>query len=168
VSLEFLEFRHYAFLCNVEMGDHLSPVMEGFSNPTMTSVFREMLKMSNSQTSTGQNVEFLKNIVEEQKRSADALMESAKKIGPVSQTIKASDDAYTAAFETDVVAPMPTMSGTLQGFTIFFFTVSFISLSIVLSVSVNLMSGNTSYAVYTFIFCIVSFLVISSLIARLG
>ena len=64
-------------------------------------------------------------------------MESAKKMRPVAQKLAVQKKAYDAAFESDLVAPMPNTSGTLQGFTLVFFVVAFLSLAIVASVLTN-------------------------------
>ena len=150
------------------MGDHLSPIMEGFNNPTMNSVFREMLKTTTSGSTITGNVAFLESLVKQQKDLADSLMQSAKKIGPVIQRKIDTDEAYDAAFESDLTAPLPNISGTLQGFTLFFFILSFACLALVFSININYVSGNTLYAVYTFICFIFLFILSMSLITRLG
>lgn len=114
------------------------------------------------------NVDFVKSLVVQQKELANSLMSSSKKLGPVSQGITTKDDAYDAAFETDIQAPLPTMSGTLQGFTLIFFTLSFFSLAIIFCININQTSGNTAYAVYAFILFIIGFVITYSAIARLG
>jgi len=150
------------------MGDHLSPIMEGFGNPTMDSVFREMLKTKTSGSTVTANVAFFKDLIQQQKDLADSLMQSAKKIGPVIQRKVSSESAYDAAFESDITAPLPNTSGTLQGFTLFFFILSFTCLAIVFSININYVSGNTTYAVYTFLSFIFLFVLAMSLITRLG
>jgi hypothetical protein len=248
------------------MWGHLSPVMEGFSNPTMDSVFREMLKTPTSATAktltyvqggdirtynnnsqivvlndnlfpahpagigykiTGTTVqpnttvtnyrfgksnpssvydvifidlskpvtsvdgdqtfyyvnpgdanlnipniqtrvEFLKSLVQQQKDIADSLMRTSKKLGPISQSKVNKEDAYDAAFETSVNAPLPMATGTLQGFTLIFFIISFLCLAVVFSININIISNNTSYAIFTFISFIALFIVSIGLIIRLG
>ena len=147
------------------MGDHLSPLIQGFTNPTMSSLY-DMLKTSSSDISN--NINFVKNLIEQQQDLADSLMASAKKIGPVSQKNIASEDAYDAAFETDVAAPLPNGSSSLQGFALFFFILSFLSLAIVASINVNAISGDTAYAIITFITFIVFFIVSMGIIYRFG
>lgn len=147
------------------MGDHLSPLIQGFTNPTMSSLY-EMLKTSSSDVSN--NIQFVKNLLEQQQELADSLIASAKKIGPVSQKNSASEDAYDAAFETDQAAPLPSGSSSLQGFTIFFFILSFLSLAIVASINVNAISGDTSYAIITFITFLILFIVSMAIINRFG
>jgi len=149
----------YAFLANIEMGDHLSPVMEGFENPTMATIFGELLQItSTSKNASSGKIAFLKSILEQQKSTADSLMKSAKKIGPISQRIENKDSAYDAAFESDLIAPIPNTSGALQGFAYVFFLLSFISLAIVVVIGVSQTSGNISYilgSVGAFIFLII-------------
>lgn len=169
----------------VQSSDQLSPVMEGFENPTMATLFQQMLKITpksikksrgpkipittssdgscppkviptnNVPSGSGsegvpEKIAFLKSILKEQKETADSLMESAKKMGPVTQQIVANTGAYDAAFESDIVSPLPSMSGTLQGFTIFFFFISFLSLAIVASIMTNQVTGNLQTAMKTF------------------
>jgi hypothetical protein len=104
--------------------------------------------------------------LQQQQELADSLMDSAKKIGPVSQKIITSEDAYNAAFETDVAAALPNGSSSLQGFTLFFFILSFFSLAIVSSININSISGNTMYAISTFVGFIVLFILSIGLINR--
>lgn len=148
------------------MGDHLSPVMEGFSNPTMDSVIQILKTNSTGDFTT--NLEFLKSLVKQQRELADSLMSSAKKISPVSRNIVSSEEAYDAAFETDVTAPIPNISGTLQGFTLVFFTLSFLSLAIVSSIHVNQLSGNSAFAIYAFLGFILIFFAVLVFMPRFG
>jgi hypothetical protein len=184
------------------MSEHLSPVMEGFENPTMATVFQEMLKITpvkNSRgrgpksaitasasssgscppsstsasstssatpsgSSTSEKIAFLKTIITEQRSTADSLMDSAKKMGPVAQKLSAQKGAYDAAFESDLVAPMPNTSGTLQGFTLVFFTLALFSLAIVSSI----LAGNAVSGVATFGGFTIAYVVSLALISRYG
>lgn len=167
------------------LSEHLSPVMEGFENPTMSTLFREMLKITpttnsksrgpktavatskdgtcppsasaaapaataSSSSSVAEKIAFLKSILSEQKKTADSLMESAKKINPIAQKLTAKTAAYDAAFESEQVAPMPNISGTLQGFTLVFFSLAFFSLAIVASIITSQATGNVNSALKTF------------------
>ena len=105
------------------MGDHLSPIIEGFNNPTMKTVFGELLQVSSNSKLNSEKISFLKSILTQQRLTTDSLMKSAKKIGPISQKITNKDVSYNAAFESDIAAPIPNMSGTLQGFTFVFFII---------------------------------------------
>lgn len=186
------------------MSEHLSPVMEGFENPTMATMFREMLKITPVKNSSGrgpktaigatsngscppasapasatsasassgsssiEKIAFLRSVITEQKATADSLMESAKKMGPVSQKLVAQKGAYDAAFETDLLAPMPNTSGTLQGFTLVFFTLAFFSLAIVASILTNQASGNVQTALKIFGGFVIAYVVSLSLISKYG
>lgn len=186
------------------MSEHLSPVMEGFENPTMATVFREMLMVRpvnnsrgrgpktavgassdgscppssgpppsattamSSGSSTSQKIAFLKSILTEQRATADSLMDSAKKMGPVSQKLVAQKSAYDAAFETDILASMPNTSGTLQGFTLVFFTLAFFSLGIVTSILTNQTTGNVQTALKVFGGFVIAYVVSLSLISKYG
>jgi hypothetical protein len=181
--------------------DQLSPFVEGFENPTMQTLFRELLKVdtpsklitrkskraisvaasdgtcikvppnsdapSNANTSTSEKVAFLKSVLQQQKESVDSLMESAKKIEPVSRKIASMDKAYDASFETELTSPMPNMSGTLQGFTIFFFTLSYFSFAIVVSIMVNHSTQNVYTALKVFGGFLIAFFLLVGLIPRI-
>ena len=113
-------------------------------------------------------VNLLKGLVQEKKELADSLMKSAKKIGPISQNKVNKEDAYDAAFETNVDAPLPMVTGTLQGFTFVFYIISFICLAVVFSININIISNNTSYAIYTFVSFIGLFIISIALIIQFG
>ena len=150
------------------MGDHLSPIMEGFDNPTMDTVFGELLQVSSNSKLNSEKISFLKSILTQQMSTADSLMKSAKKLVPISQRIMNNDGAYDAAFESDIIAPLPKMSGTLQGFTLVFFIISFISLAIISSILVSQISSNTNHVITTLVIFIVLMIVSMSLIIRYG
>lgn len=184
------------------ISQQFSPLIEGFENPTMATLFREMLKVSPvpksnsrgpkisvatskdgscpptsgnqappaaaSSSTTQSKIAFLKSILSEQKDTADSLMESAKKMGPVAQKLVAQKDAYDAAFETDLIAPMPNTSGTLHGFTLVFFTLAFFSLAIVASILTNHATGNVNSALTTFGIFLVVFFVAVGIIVKFG
>jgi len=183
------------------MSEHLSPyIKEGFQNPTMDTVFRNMLKINRvkrakirtksatvssdgSCPATGSSINmnaesnvpdtttqlaFLQTILTEQKDTADSLMESAKKIGPVAQKITAMEGAYDAAFESEPESSLPTMSGSLQGYTIVFFILSFFAIAIVSSVLTNQATGSTIAALKTFGGFMILLIVSIALITRFG
>jgi hypothetical protein len=193
------------------LSDYISPLTEGFDNPTMANVFKEILKVTpvpkskssrgpktdpttgssgsscppassvpstdtatgtsataTSTSATSEKIAFLKSILTEQRATADSLMESAKKIGPVIKKITAKTAAYDAAFESDITAPLPNTSGSLQGFTIFFFILSFLSLAIVASVLTNQATGSYTDALKTFGSFFLVFIVAIGIIIRLG
>jgi hypothetical protein len=151
------------------MGDYLSPVLEGFAD--LDPVFSDMLTSTNisgGTATTSAKVDALKEIFQRQQDLADSLMISAKKIGSVSQVNTIKEKAYDAAFESDITAPLPTSTATLQGFTLLFFIISFLSLAIVFSIHINHITNNTMYAVYTFIGFLVLFILAIALIIRLA
>lgn len=151
------------------MGEYLSPILEGFSSPTMDSVFSNMLE-STMLTSDiiRSNTDFLKELVQHQTDLAASLVLTAKTITPISQKMGQSDAAQDAAFETDLTAPLPNISGTLQGFTLIFFVLSYFSLAIISCVNINQMTGNTMTAVYSFMGFLFMFFIIMVLISRFG
>ena len=148
------------------MGDHLSPLIQGFTNPTMITLYDMIKTSTKSLSEVSPNLKIVYDLLQQQQELADSLMASAKKLGPVSQKIITSEDAYDAAFETDVAAALPNRSSSLQGFTLFFFILSFLSLSIVASINVNSISGSTSYAIGTFVSFIALFILSIALINR--
>jgi hypothetical protein len=108
-----------------------------------------------SGSSTSEKIAFLKSIITEQRTTADSLMDSAKKMGPVAQKLSAQKGAYDAAFESDLLAPMPNTSGTLQGFTLVFFTLALFSLAIVSSILAgNAVSGLVTFGVFTIVYVV--------------
>lgn len=112
-------------------------------------------------------VAFLKSVIKQQRETVDSLMASSKKINPVAQKIKTIDTAYDSAFETDITSPLPTMSSTLQGFTIFFFTLSYFSLAIVVCIMLNNQTGSTSNALKLFAALFMAFFILVNLIPRI-
>ena len=123
---------------------------------------------ASSPTDSTTQIAFLQTILEEQKDTVDSLMDSAKKINPVAQKISTMENAYQAAFESDDQASLPTMSGSLQGYTIVFFFLSFFAISIVVSMIVNQATGSTMSAVKTFAGFMVLLIVSIALITRFG
>ena len=146
--------------------EHLSPVIEGFSG-NMRTVFSQLLKI-NDPDRAANKIAFLKTAINEQRALADSLMESSKKMRPVSQKLSADTHAYQAAFETDVTTPPPNVGSTLQGFTLIFFIVSFFSLAIIISVLVNQISGSVNSAFFTFGMFLIVFIIAIYMIVRLS
>jgi hypothetical protein len=122
--------------------------------------------MYSSTKLSGDKIAFIKSVIKQQKESVDSLMESSKKINPVAQKIKSMDTAYDAAFETDMTAPLPNMSGTLQGFIIFFFVLSYLSMAIVVSIMVG-QNVNTVYALRVFGAFMIGFIILIGLVPRI-
>ena len=122
----------------------------------------------NTPAQTGPSTAFLKEMLLDKKATIDSLMDTAKKISPASQTILALESAYDAAFESEVAAPLPNSSGSLQGFTLIFFLISFFSLAFVSSVYVNNLTGNSIDAIKTFAVFLIIFFVAFGLVRRFG
>ena len=152
----------------------MAPV-EGFTN--IDNVFQQLLNVRpivhkktkvamSPTTSTGPPTAFLQEMIKDQRATADSLMDTAKKISPASQTISALESAYDASFESEIAAPMPSMSGTLQGFTLFFFVLSFLCLAIVVTVWTNNATGNLQISLKIFGGFIVLFFICIALIQR--
>lgn len=146
--------------------EHLSPIIEGF-NGSMRDVFSQLLQI-NDPAGGANKIAFLKTAIKEQRALADSLMESAKKMGPVSQKLSADTQAYQAAFETDVITPVPDIGGTLQGFTLIFFVVSFFSLAIIMSILVNQKTGSVNTALFTFGMFVLTFIFAMFVIIRVS
>jgi hypothetical protein len=146
--------------------EHLSPVIEGFTG-NMQTVFSQLLKI-NDPDRAANKIAFLKTAINEQRVLADSLMESSKKMGPVSQKLSADTRAYQAAFETDIITPQPQTGSTLQGFTLIFFIISFFSLAIIMSILVNQKSGSVNSALFTFGMFIIVFIIAIYMILRLS
>jgi len=164
------------------MGDHLSPVIEGFTG-TMGTLFTEMLSVTPTTHTNlrgpavgvtptpklpAAKVAFLKDVITQQKKAADSLMASAKKIGPVAQKISAADSAYKSAFQSDITAALPNFSGSLQGFTIFFFLLSYISLAVIVAIHINQISGNLPYSLQILGMFAFGLILIGGIVTRLG
>jgi len=161
------------------MGEFLAPIKEGFTN--MDLIFENLLTVNpitrkksmmpvnpNAVPETSGQVAFLKEMLIDKKATADSLMDTAKKISPASQTITALETAYDAAFESEVASPLPNSSGTLQGFTLIFFIISYFSLVIVASVYTNNLTGNTSDAIKIFAIFTLVFFIVFGLLTRFG
>ena len=127
--------------------EHLSPVIEGFTG-NMQTVFSQLLKI-NDPDRAANKIAFLKTAINEQRVLADSLMESSKKMGPVSQKLSADTRAYQAAFETDIITPQPQTGSTLQGFTLIFFIISFFSiLTVWIAFNVYALHNKASKEIY--------------------
>ena len=113
--------------------------IEGFDNPSMATMFREVLQV----TTPEGRVPFLRATLEQQKTTAENLLNAARKISPVAQKTADLDATYDAAFESDT-PPDPTVgiSSTLQGFTIFFLFASYAALAFVCTSYLFSTSGN--------------------------
>ena len=96
-------------------------------------------------TKDGRPTSFLKTLLEQQQLNAETLMNSAKNIAPVAQTMIQYQVANDAAFESETVSHSR-IGGTFQGFILFFFIISYCILAIVTTFMVNAISGGRSAA----------------------
>lgn len=148
------------------MGEFLAPIVEGFANLDAQSLLTNVNGLIRNNDPN--LIIFLKQLLIEKRTEADNLMAIAKKIAPASQNIKALETAYDASFVSDTAAPLPNLSGTLQGFTLIFFLISFLTLAIVSSIWVNNLTGDTGAAVKTFAMFIGGLFIFVALITRFG
>ena len=115
-----------------------------------------------------ESISFLKTMLIQQKKTADSLMNTAKRIGPAAKRATQMENAYEAAFESDTLASLPRAGGTLQGFILLFFFVSYISLALVTTLAVNAITGSMQKAAGTFVGFIVIGIILMALISRLA
>jgi hypothetical protein len=109
---------------------------------------------------------FLKGVLMKEKEEIERLMKLAAKIGPVAQTVEEEETAYDAAFEAETPAPIPAYTDTLQGFTFVMFFFSYTALAIVMTVFINVTTGNAISAAGTLIGFIVFGAIIFALMKR--
>lgn len=110
---------------------------------------------------------FLKTMLIQQKDATKALMNTAKRIGPATQKVVQMEQAYSAAFENDLQAALPDVGGTLQGFVLLFFLVSYGALTIVSTIMTYVVSGSIKNALGIFAAFIFAGIIATSLLARL-
>lgn len=111
---------------------------------------------------------FLKTMLIQERNTVDSLMATAKKISPVAKRINQMEDAYDAAYESDVRAPLPGTSKTLQGFAVLLFFISYIALAIIGTIAINSITKSGRIAAGAFAgFVIVGFILLA-VIAQLG
>jgi hypothetical protein len=111
-------------------------------------------------------VPFLKGVITKEKEEVERLLKLAAKIGPVAQTVEEEETAYDAAFEAETPAPIPAYTDTLQGFTFVMFFFSYAALAIVMTVFINMTTGNAVSAAGALIGFIVFGAVIFALLKR--
>ena len=115
-----------------------------------------------------ESTSFLKTMLIQERNTVDSLMETAKKISPVAKRINQIEDAYDAAFESDVRAPLPGISKTLQGFAVLLFFVSYIALAIIGTIAVNNITKSGRAAAGAFLGFSVGGFILLAIVARLG
>ena len=133
---------------------------EGFAD--IANIFESVLSLDSSGTM------FLKGLLNAEKARADSLMDSAKRIRPVVQKLGPIAEANDAAFESEKQAPMPNSGATLQGFAVLLLFISYIALTIISTIAVNITTQNAYTAGKTFIGFIVLGVIMYSLLVRLA
>jgi len=111
---------------------------------------------------------FLKQMLLNEKAAVESLLKVAAKIGPIANTVVEKEAAYDAAFESEVPAARPMYTSTIQGFTLILFFVSFISAIFIVTIYINMTTGNAATAGATFVGLTLLFAVIVALIKRFG
>ena len=111
-------------------------------------------------------VPFLKGVITKEKDEVEKLLKLAAKIGPVAQSVEEEEKAYDAAFEAETPAPISAYTDTLQGFTFVMFFFSYIALAIVITIFVNVTTGNAISAGSTLIGFAVFAAIIFALLKR--
>lgn len=91
-------------------------------------------------------VPFLDAAITQQQETLESLQKIASKLAPVAQKMATVQTASDAAFESDVHPGLPSIGGTLQGFVLLFFCVSFVILAIMSTFMVNAISGGGAAA----------------------
>ena len=183
--------------------------IEGFSDPTMSTIFDTMLtislqkqtqsradsskesgKRSGSSVSScppksvapgqplltatdldareDQPTSFLKTVIEQQKQSVDSLMTTAKRVNPIAKKTSQMEAAYDAAFENSAPAAQPMLGSTVQGFILLFFAVSYVALTIVTCMTVNMLTDSGTKTAGTFVAFLVLGIILLSLLIQLG
>ena len=110
---------------------------------------------------------FLKTMLIQQREATKALMNTAKRIGPATQKVVQMEQAYSTAFENDLQAALPDVGGTLQGFVLLFFLVSYGALTLVSTIMTYVITGSIKNALGIFAAFIFAGIIATSLLARL-
>jgi len=126
------------------------------------------LTSPNANAPSPEPTSFLKAMLIEQRNTADSLMATAKKIDPVAKTIARMEDAYDAAFESDVKAPLPVAGQTLQGFALLLFFVSYVALTLVGTIAINAITKNVRITAGFFFGSFVLGMILLGVIRHLG
>jgi hypothetical protein len=184
------------------MSEYTAPYkVEGFDNPTMQTVFKDLLMVKkshrrkrsdtntkvtgsngetctpssksgqqpltmSSNTGSSEQMSFLKTLIVQQKESVDSLINTAKRISPIANTVYQKEEAYDAAFESNPPASLPKVSGTLQGFAIYFFLFSFIAFALTSTIVINMVTQSGFKAAMAFIGFVVFGFVVFGIVTR--
>ena len=117
-------------------------------------------------TNSSDQMSFLKTLIVQQKASVDSLINTAKRINPIANTIYQKEGAYDAAFESNPPASLPRPSGTLQGFAIYFFLFSFFVFTLTSTIVINMVTGSGSKAAMAFVGFIVFGCILFGIVTR--
>jgi hypothetical protein len=82
---------------------------------------------------TDATIRQLQSLIQDQRAAINDMLDVAKRLGPVVGELKSSSTAYDQAFESDTPPEPVGVSSSLQGFTLLFLGVSYLSLTLVLA-----------------------------------
>lgn len=136
------------------------------TNPSSEPGQTPLTMATNDDKSSNGESSFLKTLIEQQKASVDSLINTAKKISPIANTVLQKQGAYDAAFESNPPASLPQISGTLQGFAIFFFIFSFIAFTLTSTIIINMVTGSGSKAAMAFVGFVVLGFILFGVVTR--
>jgi len=111
---------------------------------------------------------FFRTLLIEEKASVDSLFSIAKRVGPVAKKIDQMESAADASFEDSIQAPPPMLGSTLQGFILLFFVVSYVALTLITCMAVNMITESGTKAAGTFVGFVILAIVLASVIIRFG
>uniref|UniRef100_A0A6C0K924 Uncharacterized protein n=1 Tax=viral metagenome TaxID=1070528 RepID=A0A6C0K924_9ZZZZ len=135
------------------MGEHAAPYsqpIEGFTNPAISTAINN-IKNASSDNSALTQKQFLIDLLQTEKDTADTLMKAAGRFTSLSNKKELSDNAFDASFETDPPSQITGPSATLQGFSYLLFFASYIALAIVLSVKIYVSTQNIMNSIFAFL-----------------
>lgn len=93
---------------------------------------------------------FLKTLLDQERATADSLMDTAKRISPVVQTLEPVAEASDAAFEGSAPVEIPKPGATLQGFAVLLLVLSYVAFTLVFTIFINHTTQNAYTAGKTF------------------
>jgi len=111
---------------------------------------------------------FLKTMLQQEKATADSLMDTAKRISPVVQTLAPVAEASDVAFEASAPAAVTTRGATLQGFAAILLVVSYFAFTLVFTIFINNTTQNPYTAGKTFVGLLILAFILYTLIVRLA
>lgn len=135
--------------------------------PTSTTVTTSS-SQGGSSTQQGTSTSFLKSLLEKERAAVDSLMDTAKRIRPVVQTLEPVAEASDAAFEASTPAGIPKPGATLQGFAVILLVLSYVAFTIVFTIFINHTTQNPYTTGKTFVGLLILAFILYTLIIRLG